>query len=183
MAKKQSGPKQSKEKTREPLIITVEPEETYFPQELINQDKDFTKRNGRPKDYTAKAFSDKFEEYLAWMKKHPYRRVKPFGTGVVSISYEDRPLTIGSFCIFAGINRQTFHNYENNAPEFVDIIARIRQTIHDQKLAGAAMGDYESNLIARDLGIGDKLDVAGTFDPTTKIKLEFGKGSTNAPKK
>ena len=40
--------------------------------------------------------------------------------------------------------------------EFSSVITRIRETIYQQKFEGAAVGAFNANIIARDLGLADK---------------------------
>ena len=80
------------------------------------------------------------------MENNPLYERKAFGTGLVADLPKLRAMSICGFCIFAGIDRQTFANYEDKA-EYFGITTRIRDIIYDQKFTGAAAGLLESNII------------------------------------
>lgn len=48
-------------------------------------------------------------------------------------------------------------NKEGNYSEFSDVLSRITQTIFEQKYSGAAVGAFNANLVAKDLGITEKI--------------------------
>ena len=45
--------------------------------------------------------------------------------------------------------------------DFSSVITRIEQTIYAQKFEGAAVGSFNANIIARDLGLKDKSELTG----------------------
>lgn len=139
-------------------------------------------RTGRPLKYDPLTLWAKFIEYVDWVVSNPAKVERPFSSGLIVVCSQDRPLKLIDFYAFAGITHSMFQRYEEK-DDFKAITARVRDIIYSQKFDGAARGIFESNIIARDLGIGDKLDIAGTFDPSKPIKVEFGKGNTNVPKK
>lgn len=79
----------------------------------------------------------------------------------------DTPYTMTGLYIFLDIVHTTWSNYKANE-DFLAIITRIEQIIYTQKFEGAAVGAYNANIIARDLGLADKKEVteAPKFDPT-----------------
>lgn len=139
-------------------------------------------KTGRPAKYTPIELWDKFVEYVEWMVGNPAKVERPFSSGIIVVSNGERPLKLIDFYNYAGIDRKTFASYEEK-DAFLPITTCIRDIIYSQKFDGAARGVFDSNLIARELGIGERLDVAGMFDPSKPIKVEFGKGNINAPKK
>lgn len=48
-------------------------------------------------------------------------------------------------------------NKEGRYAEYADIIARIGNIMYDQKFRGASVGAFKENIIARDLGLTDKV--------------------------
>lgn len=70
----------------------------------------------------------------------------------------ETPYTISGLCLFLDIDENTFYRYEKEEPyqDFWDIISRIRRIIFTQKFEGAAVGVFNANIIARDLGLVDK---------------------------
>lgn len=110
------------------------------------------------KTYTPTQLWDKAIEYFDWMVKEPMHEEKVFSNGKKIKCAKLRPMTIRSFCIFASIARSTFYIYEQNQ-DYIDIIARIKDVIFVQKFEGAAAGLFETNIIARELGLIDKQQV------------------------
>lgn len=63
-------------------------------------------------------------------------------------------MTIRGFCLFAGISRQTFLNYEKDE-RYLDIVTRIKDII----VEGASADLFNVNIIARELGLAEKTDM------------------------
>lgn len=63
-------------------------------------------------------------------------------------------------------------NKEQRYSDFADIITRIDRIIYDQKITGATVGAFNANIIARELGLADKKEVAATVVQETKIGFE-----------
>ncbi len=72
------------------------------------------------------------------------------------------PLTWESFDCFLSDKEviTTLQDYKANRDDrykaYVDIITRIKNEIYSDKFEGAAVRQYDSNIIARDLGLKDK---------------------------
>ena len=127
-------------------------------------------RVGKPVSYSPESLWKKAVEYFSWVENNPLYERKAFGTGLVADLPKLRAMSICGFCIFAGIDRQTFANYEDKA-EYFGITTRIRDIIYDQKFTGAAAGLLESNIIARELGLVDKKDVTTNGQNVTASPL------------
>lgn len=94
-------------------------------------------------------------------------------TGNIIFLPKPRPYTLEGLCNHIGITMQTLYNYETMyknvntndkekkeiAAAFFEIITRIRQIIYQQKLEGAAANIFNSNIIARELGLTDKQEI------------------------
>ena len=78
-----------------------------------------------------------------------------------------RPFTIQGLCLYLDCNCQYFTDFEQAlsgktdeiSKDFSLIVTRIRETIYNQKLSGAAAGFFNANIIARDLGLSEKTNV------------------------
>lgn len=84
------------------------------------------------------------------------------------------PYSISGFCLYVGIDFQTFLNYETKEgyEEYFEIMARIRNIIETQQFDGATVGVFNPNIIARKLGLVDKKDHGssdGTMTPKSSI--------------
>lgn len=78
------------------------------------------------------------------------------------------PLTLASFCLELGVTTQAWSQWRQNRKDLFEVIARVDETIRDQKLAGATVGAYNHNIVARDLGLVDKQESKSTVEHEIK---------------
>lgn len=104
-------------------------------------------------------------EYFEWCDKHPWEKVDFKGKPLEEVRLPTaRPYTITGLCLYLGCGVHYFDQFEKSLSEpdpnegFSSVITRIRETIYTQKFEGAAVGAYNANIIARDLGLVDKRD-------------------------
>lgn len=91
------------------------------------------------------------------------------------------PYTIQGLCLYLDCNKKYFDDFETSlvgkedeiAKDFSQIISRIREIIYNQKFTGAAVGCFNQSIIARDLGLVDKKEVAGDLTVTTITGMEI----------
>lgn len=115
-----------------------------------------TNKVGRPIEYSPEELALKANEYFQWVLENPLIEVDFRGKYLEEVKLPKmRPFTIEGFCIFAGIIRQTFLNYEKRE-EFLEVVSKIRNIIENQQYEGAASGFLNSNIVARKLGLADK---------------------------
>jgi len=68
-----------------------------------------------------------------------------------------RPYTWAGLCTFLGVNRKYFYDFQENcSEEFSDIISYVRDIIEGNKIEGALVGAYNSNIVALLLGLKNK---------------------------
>ena len=104
---------------------------------------------------------DRAVEYFKWCGQHQLIEEKiGFFQGEPTSGFvgHKRPMTVSGLCIFLNIDRTTWYNYKKN-PEYFNITTAIDETMFEQKFAGAAVGLFNANIIARDLGLTDKQEV------------------------
>ena len=116
-----------------------------------------TRKVGRPRAYTPEALEAKFEEYRNHIAETPIYKEVPTKGGPMDIRV-NRPTTLVGFCVFAGIGRNTFLDYEER-PEFSNVVTRVRETIETDQLEGAMAGVYDSSIVSRVLRLADRQDV------------------------
>ncbi len=87
--------------------------------------------------------------------------------GAMEVLVEEKPrlMTIGKLCRYLGISLTTFHEYAKQEA-FADIIGDIKGIMYDYKLDGAAAGEFNANIIARELGLGERTVVELVEPPT-----------------
>lgn len=134
--------------------------------------------------YTPEELWAKACDYFDWVEKNPLKEQKVFGSGLrVNVS-KMRAMTQKAFCIFAQIGTTTFDRY-NDDEAYRGITTRIKDIIFSQKFEGAAADLLNSNLIARELGLADKVQTEVTniplmsFDPLSEIHDASSNDSTS----
>lgn len=92
------------------------------------------------------------------------------------------PYTIMSLCIFFDTHSSYWRNFKRECKEkelkdFSAVIKRIEEIIYNQKFEGAAAGQYNANIIARDLGLKDasEIDLKSTDRSMTPEKIDLSK--------
>jgi hypothetical protein len=122
------------------------------------------------------------EEYFNWVDAHPWYKVeqakKPFldtksGEWVTIIKMPTpRPYTIQGLCRYLNCNTVWFNQFEKSlegktdksSQDFSKIVTHVREAIYQQKLEGAAVGAFNGNIIARELGLKEKAELTGKDD-------------------
>lgn len=124
----------------------------------MNEYWDMSPLGGKPRSYSPDTLAKKALEYFEWVKDNPLTEEKISGGDVFKLN-KMRAMTIRGFCLFAGISVQTFLNYEKDERYF-DVSTRVRDIIYTQKFEGASADLFNANIIARELGLVDKTDLA-----------------------
>jgi hypothetical protein len=101
-------------------------------------------------------------EYFDYVDANPWFKMEAIKGGdaagtLVKIPTQ-QPYTLKGLCHFLDIDFSTWGNYKERE-NFKPIIEKIEDYVYNQKFAGAAVGAFNANLIARDLGLVDKKDV------------------------
>jgi len=120
----------------------------------------FRNKHGRDHKYTPEALWEEFVKYQQWIEENPLYESKAFSyEGNITIAKlpKMRAMTIIGFCLFADIDQSTFDNYRKNK-DFIGVATRIEGAIKSQKFEGAAAELLNPNIIARDLGLKDKVE-------------------------
>lgn len=116
-------------------------------------------KNGRKKKENPDSLWEAACNYFQWADENPWMK-KDFVRGgdsagrIVDLPTQ-RPYTIQEMCVHIGISVKTFETYGKNK-DFLPITTHIREIIYAQKFSGAAVGAFNANIIARDLGLTDK---------------------------
>lgn len=98
-------------------------------------------------------------EYFEWVQANPlYEDKVNFhqGQAVHESIPKMRAMTIQALTFFIDISDETWANYCNNK-DFIGITTQIKKVIYSQKFEGAAADLLNSNIIARELGLSDKV--------------------------
>lgn len=101
-------------------------------------------------------------EYFEWIEANPLYEAQAFayqGTVKVESLPKMRAMTIVSLCIFLDIATVTWREYRDK-DGFSAICARADEVIRTQKFQGASADLLNPSIIARDLGLADKSELA-----------------------
>lgn len=131
-------------------------------------------KHGRDKLFkTAEILREACFEYFQWCNDNPLQEDKLVifqGVATHEPVAKLRAFTIGGLCIFLGISYETWKHYRD-AEDFVFVTREAEEIIREQKFAGAAAELLNSNIIARDLGLRDGIDVASTVTDMTDDQI------------
>lgn len=115
-------------------------------------------------------------EYFEYVDSHPEYMVKPMvtsqgageGSQVEMVHVPVRqPYTMHGLCLYLDCSTGYFRAFKATSKDkdFLAIIAKIEEAIYKQKFDGAASGFFNTNIIARDLGLIDRHDVKSGDEP------------------
>lgn len=109
--------------------------------------------------------------YFEWCDNNPLFEQKVFHSqGIITKTEVEhkRPYTISGFCAHSGLSDSGWYDYKNRT-EFSAYCEIILKHMYEQKFNGAAIGIFNANLIARDLGIREVSDVKQEVSGTTTV--------------
>lgn len=146
---------------------------------------------GRPRTIpTAKEFTEKFLEYVAWSEDNPIlckRASRKEGGTLANGTVKDpetrldseskrRPLSMYGFCAFLGVSRKWFEmrlktleekgeGRTEDEEDYFTAMSRAKSIIEMQQYDGASVGDFNATLTMRALGLGDRVDMTSDGAP------------------
>lgn len=132
------------------------------------------KKLGRPPIFNEPEELEKVAlEYFKWADSNPWVKTDAIRGGerageLVYIPTQ-RPYTLIALCHHIGMNVDTWYEYEKKTG-FSEITTWVREKIRNQKMEGATVGAFNSNIIARELGLRD--NVNNDQNVTVTIKRE-----------
>lgn len=109
--------------------------------------------------------------YFEWCDKTPIKTDEVIKSGILAGTLikvpKKRPYTIQGLCIYLGVHSEYFRRFKEEqkdktdeiSKDFCRVVAHIEEIIYQQKFEGAVVGLFNSNIIARDLGLRDKQDL------------------------
>lgn len=106
-------------------------------------------------------------EYFEWCDANPWQQQNWVGKdGDEVVRKLIRPYTLSGFCVFIDCEERSLRNYgtKEEYKDFFPVVTRIEQITRTQKFEGAAVGIFNANIIARDLGLSDSNVLKGDKD-------------------
>jgi hypothetical protein len=124
--------------------------------------------HGRDLEYgTPDELLSEIVAYFEWCDANPWNKNEAIKSGdkvgtTIPVPTA-RPYTLTGLCIHLGIRLITWKEYCKRE-DFTNITTRAEEIIYTQKFEGAAVGAFNANIIARDLGLSDKSELVGKGD-------------------
>lgn len=104
-------------------------------------------------------------EYFEWCDKNPWINKKTktkTGPSETEESPTQRPYSLSGFLLYVDASEEYWREFKKAEHEdFFGVITRIEQTIETQQYEGAAVGAFNANIVARKLGISEKMEHTG----------------------
>lgn len=107
-------------------------------------------------------------EYFQWCDDNPWKIKEALKGGEMAGKLMDiptaRPYTLTGLALYLGASETFWREFRKAAKnDFLSVIDQIEQVIYTQKFEGAAVGAFNANIIARDLGLKDasKQEISG----------------------
>lgn len=140
------------------------------------------KKRGRPFKFTPEEFELAWQQYFQWVDDNPWYKSEAIKSGdlagtIVKVPTA-RPYTEIGFCVFHNLGEKYLRELSESiegkttkqARELSAVLTQARAKCYAQKFEGAAVGAFNANIIARDLGLVDKKEHehGGTIGITNK---------------
>lgn len=117
-------------------------------------------------------------QYFKWIDEHPWIKNDAIKGGewagtLVQVPTA-RPYTITGFLLYANAGKEFWNQFKAaNHKGFSGVIEEIEHVMFTQKFEGAAVGAFNANIIARDLGLVDKKDLTTDGESMNKGYYDF----------
>lgn len=113
-------------------------------------------RAGRPVAYTPERLWEVSCGYFRWALSKPLLEDKLFGSGLRENVKHPKPFTKRALCVYLEITMRTFDSYCHRA-EYQLVTETIKSIMFDQKFSAAAAGMMNPSIVARELGLVDRV--------------------------
>ena len=140
---------------------------------------------GRPPAFKSpEEMWEKAIEYFQWAQDTPledYAVMKDPNTGALKQTKvkKRRALTVWGLCNYLGISQETLYDYKKKK-DFSEIVKRIFDVMHQEKVECALTGIYKDSLVARLVKLPEKHEISG--DPDNPLVVVEGHRKSIAAK-
>lgn len=105
-------------------------------------------------------------EYFGHCDDHPWLKKEAIKSGDMAGETMDvptaKPYTLTGFLVYIGASKNFWNEFKKaNHKDFLGVIEEIENVMYTQKFEGAAVGAFNANIIARDLGLAEKNEHTG----------------------
>jgi hypothetical protein len=113
-------------------------------------------------------------EYFDFCDANPWVKIDFKGANIERVEIPTaRPYTLSGLCLYLDCASSYFRHFKStiqeNNKDFVTVISKIEEVIYTHQFEGAIVGAFNSNIIARALGLTEKSEVKTTI----KIGKDF----------
>ena len=116
---------------------------------------------GRPPVFEApEQLEDEVFSYLQWVKDNPLVELKAFGTGLILRVPKKRYPTASGCAMYCGVTPRAWRHWKAKGHHLKDVVEWAEEMMLQIKMEGAASGFFNSTIVARDVGLKDKSEVA-----------------------
>lgn len=128
-------------------------------------------KSGRPMKFdNPQEMIDAACEYFRWCDDNPLISIDFKGKDAVKVEIPKmRAYTLTGLCLFMGVNDRYWHHFkarclsaedsEETMKAFLPVMEHIESIIFEQKFTGAAADMLNPQIISKDLGLTDKIDL------------------------
>lgn len=116
-------------------------------------------------------------EYFTHTDLRKWKKKDWVGKDAMEVIREtETPYTITGLCLYLGVSDTWWRNFKKteaytNDSDFASVVSHIEKIIYTQKLEGAAVGAFNANIIARDLGLREKTELSTPPDGEGEFKV------------
>jgi len=114
---------------------------------------------GKPRNFeTPEILLQKAYEYFQWVDENPIKTTKTTVSDKGTYTNTDilqRPYTWEGLYVYLDVCNL---EYYKKLDDYSNVITRINNVMRSQKFEGASVGIFNSNIIARDLGLKENVD-------------------------
>lgn len=119
---------------------------------------------GRPRKYTPDELWETACKYFEWCDAHPWTKYEAIKSGADAGKLIEIPLkipyTLEGLCFFCGVEENFLRSNKENNGEYSTVVKQIYKVIEGQQFTGASVGAFNSNIIARKLGLVEKTNIS-----------------------
>lgn len=126
--------------------------------------------------FTPETLELAWQQYFEWCDSNPWIKYEQSKGGSLVKIPTSRPYTEAGFCAFHGLGINYLRDLwsaikdrdDDESKLYSLVITRARAKCYAQKFEGAAVGAFNANIIARDLGLAEKTE----SEVTQEIQLK-----------
>lgn len=142
------------------------------------------KQPGRPFKFTPAQFEVAWQQYFQWVDDNPWYKSEAVKSGELAGTLikipVSRPYSEIGFCAFHNLGEKYLRELAKGLEDKTDpdheqlsaVLTQARARCYAQKFEGAAVGAFNANIIARDLGLVDKKETDHTIKVGKQLEEE-----------